>query len=78
MLPDVSSAKVCFTLLGVNVKRESLAKAFVGGAAFAFERRVPTNISYKIPKVESSYVLKELKAMSANKATGIDGITSRF
>ncbi len=55
---------------------ESLAEAFVGGEAFVFERRVPTNISYKIPKVESSYVLRELKAMSANKATGIDGITS--
>ncbi len=48
---------------------------FVGGEAFVFERRVPTNTSYKIPKVESSYVLRELKAMSANKATGIDGIT---
>ncbi len=49
----------------------------MGGEAFVFECRVPINISYKIPKVESSYVLRELKAMSANKATGIDGITSR-
>ncbi len=53
-----------------------IAEAFVGGEAFDFECRVPTNIIYKIPKVESSYVLRELKAMSANKATGIDGITS--
>ncbi len=28
---------------------ESLAEAFVGGEAFVFERREPTNISYKIP-----------------------------
>ncbi len=49
----------------------------MSGEAFVFECRVPKNISYKIPKVESSYVLKELNAMSANKATGIDGITSR-
>ncbi len=56
--------------------RESLAEAFVDGEAFVFECRVPNNISYKFPKVESSYVLKELKGMSANNATGIDGITS--
>ncbi len=55
---------------------ESRAEAFVCGKTFVFECRVPTNISYNIPKVESSYVLKELKAMSANKATGLDGITS--
>ncbi len=56
---------------------ESLMEAFVGGQAFVFKRRVPKNICYKIPKVESWYVLKVLKAMSANKATGIDGITPR-
>ncbi len=53
---------------------ESLAEAFVSDEAFVFELGVPTNISYKIPKVESLYVLREL---SANKAIGIDGITSR-
>ncbi len=56
---------------------ESLAEAFMSGEAFVFERRVLTNIIHKIPKVESSYVLKELKVISANKGTGIDGITSR-
>ncbi len=45
----------CFLSIG-----ESLCKAFVGGEAFVFEHRVPTNISYNIPKVESSYVLREL------------------
>ncbi len=37
---------------------ESIAEAFVDVEAFVFECRVPKNISYKIPKVESSYVLK--------------------
>ncbi len=48
---------------------ESLVEAFVGAEEFVFKRRAPKNISYKIPKVESPLLLKELKAMSANKAT---------
>ncbi len=49
----------------------------MSGEAFVFEHRVPKYISYKIPKVKSSYVLKELKVMCENKATGINRITSR-
>ncbi len=47
-----TALKDCFVNIG-----ESLVEAFVGGEAFVFECRVPTNISYKIPQVESSYVL---------------------
>ncbi len=53
-------------------------EAFVGGEAFVFERRVPKYNNYKIPKVESPYSLKKLKAMSATTATVIDGITSHY
>ena len=38
----------------------------------------PENVSFKLPKITTEFVHKQLRKMSANKATGLDGISCKL
>jgi exonuclease III len=66
-----------FVNIGKTIVNSGNTRA-TGTTPSVFQKRVPDDVTFVMPTVSKEFVLKELKSMPTNKATGIDGISARI